>query len=171
MMKRILLTLAALILVASSAFASELNDYWLDFGVGSHLPRPELESGLLDYDQNAKNTEKQLSCKIINAIEDDFQKYIAKLKEYGFTTVMEAGFNSYYAYHTSTEYTVSVTYYKKSGTMEITSWSNVEDTVYDILKYLFNTYKPELLCEVPNQLFNELIRFGYQPVEIESINE
>ena len=166
-MKRVLSILAVLMLLVPASFADELTDYWLDFGVGSHIPRPVLESGVLEYSSTATNTETRLSCRLSGVTKNDFEQYAEKLKEYGFTTIKEAGFDSFYAYHDSFEYSVYVNYHKGRGDMDINDEFR-EPTAYDVLKYLFNTYKPEILCEIPSLLTNELIRFGYEPLQAQS---
>lgn len=169
-MKQILSVLVLILLLCSYSFAEDLSDFWLDFGVASHLPRPELESGDLEYEPHARNTEADLSCRLNEVTNKDFLQYIEKLKAYGYTTITEAGFDTFSAYHTSTEYSVYVEYSKKGKKMTIRAYAH-EPTVYDVLKYLFNTYKPELLCKVCPQLASELERFGYSISEPTNIDD
>ena len=131
-MRRFLIVLSTFLLVCIVCHAEELTDFWLDFGVGSHLPRPVLESGVLNYQFTASNTEKDLKCRIEDATKDDFLQYVEKLKKYGFTTTYESGFDSYYAYHEDTIYSVKVQFYKKSNSLEINAWAHSEPTVLDI---------------------------------------
>lgn len=87
---------AASLLVASMGCAEEM---WYDYGVGSHIPKIELDSGKEPSTEFVINTDSSLYMQVKKTTDNDYKNYENMLKENGFTIDAEQTMISYEAYN------------------------------------------------------------------------